>query len=31
VTLHKKEGLFVFEKLTLWKRLQGWVKAKSKK
>jgi hypothetical protein len=29
VTLHKKEGLFVFEKLTPWKRLQNWIKNRS--
>jgi len=29
VTLHKREGLFVFEKQTLWKRLQHWIKSQS--
>jgi acetyl-CoA C-acetyltransferase len=29
VNLHKKEGLFVFEKQTLWKRLQHWIKNRS--
>ena len=29
VDLHKKEGLFVFEKPTLWKRFQQWMKTRS--
>jgi acetyl-CoA C-acetyltransferase len=28
VNLFKKEGLFVFEKPTLWKRLRHWIKAR---
>ncbi|MCG6537729.1 MAG: hypothetical protein L7F78_24190, partial [Syntrophales bacterium LBB04] len=31
VNLYKREGLYVFEKPTLWRRLNRWVKTKSKK